>query len=187
MHHNAETNRGFTLIELLMTLSVSLILLSISLPSMGTLLSSSESRGARQDLWTALNVARAGAVTSHHRSVICPSSNGNSCTGGLRWDGGWIVFVDNNENNLRDANDTLVSVGNPLQRGVVITSTVGRDKVGFRTDGSSAGDNVTLTICDRRGAASASSLVVSNPGRIRSGVPTAAAAAATCALIGSGS
>ena len=187
MHRNAETNRGFTLIELLMTLSISLILLSISLPSMGTLLSSTESRGARQDLWTALNVARAGAVTSHRRNVICPSTDRSICTGGLRWDAGWIVFIDNNENNLRDADDKVISIGNPLQRGVVITSTVGREKAGFRTDGSSAGDNVTLTICDRRGAANATSLVVSNPGRIRSGVPTPAAAAATCALISRGS
>lgn len=187
MHRNAKTNSGFTLIELLMTLSISLILLSISLPSVGTLLSSTESRGARQDLWTALNVARSGAVTSRRRNVICPSTNGSTCTGGLRWDAGWIVFIDNNENNARDADDKLVSVGNPLQRGVVITSTVGRDKVGFRTDGSSAGDNVTLTICDRRGAASASSLVVSNPGRIRSGLPTAQSASETCALIAHGS
>lgn len=187
MHANAQTNRGFTLIELMLTLSISVILLSVSLPSMGSLLSSTGSRGARQDLWTALNVARAGAVTGNRRNVICPSTDRSTCTGGLRWDAGWIVFIDSNENNLRDGDDKLVSVGNPVPAGVVITSTVGRDKVGFRSDGSSAGNNVTLTLCDRRGISKASSLVVSNPGRVRSGVPTAAAAAATCALVGAGS
>lgn len=186
MNRNAERNRGFTLIELMMTLSISLILMSLGLPSMGTLLSSSEAKSARQELMTALNFARAGAVTSRRRNVICPSSDQSRCTGGLRWDRGWIVFVDANENGLRDANELLISVGNAVQRGVVISSTVGRDKVSFRSDGSSAGNNVTFTICDRRGSANATSLVISNPGRIRSGVPSAASATQTCALVGTG-
>lgn len=186
MQRHARRQHGFTLIELMMTIVIATILLTLGLPSMGSLVSSSESRAARQELWTALNVARAGAVTSHRRHVICPSTDQTSCSGGLRWDHGWIVFIDNNENGVRDGNDAIVSVGNAVRQGVVIASTVGRDRVGFRTDGSSAGNNATFTICDRRGTRNATSLVVSNPGRIRSGTPTSASAAQTCALLASG-
>ncbi len=186
MQRQARRQQGFTLIELMMTIAITTILLALGLPSMSSLVSASESRAARQELWTALNVARAGAVTSHRRHVICPSTDHDTCSGGLRWDHGWIVFLDNNENGLRDGNDEVVSVGNAVRQGVVISTTVGRDRVGFRTDGSSAGNNATFTICDRRGTSNATSLVVSNPGRIRSGTPTSASAAQTCALLVSG-
>ena len=186
MHRQARHQHGFTLIELMMTIVIAAILLALGLPSMGSLVSSSESRAARQELWTALNVARAGAVTGNRRHVICPSTDHANCSGGLRWDHGWIVFVDNNENGMRDGNDQVVSIANAVRNGVVLSSTVGRARVSFRTDGSSAGNNASFTICDRRGISNATSLVVSNPGRIRSGTPTSASAAQTCALLAGG-
>ena len=186
MQRQTHNPLGFTLIELMMTIAIATILLTLGLPSVGSMVSSSESRTARQQLWTALNVARAGAVTGNRRHVICPSTDHANCSGGLRWDNGWIIFVDNNENGRRDGIEAVISVGNPARQGVVIASTVGRDQVGFRTDGSSAGSNATFTICDRRGVSTATSLVVSNPGRIRSGTPTTASAAQTCALLSSG-
>ena len=43
---------------------------------------------------------------------------------------------------------------------------------------SAPGSNVTFTVCDARGADKATSLVINNAGRVRSGKPTPAAAAA---------
>ena len=43
-----------------------------------------------------------------------------------------------------------------------------------------AGSNVTFTLCDGRGASHARTLVLSNAGRLRHGVPSAAGIAATC-------
>lgn len=175
--------RGFTLIELLMSLALVTILLSISLPSMGTLLSSTQARTSKQDLFVALSAARATAVQGRSATMVCPSADGSACTGGLRWDGGWIAFTDGNGNGERDGSEELIGQSGPLQRNVVITSTAGRDRIGFRGDGSATGNNVTFTLCDKRGAGAASSIVVNNPGRIRSGQATADAAAATCALL----
>lgn len=176
-------SHGFTLIELLMTLAIVVILMCLSLPSMATLLSSTQARASSQDLATALNAARTSAVNGNGKTVVCPSSNQRDCTGGLRWDGGWIAFNDRNDNGSRDADEPLIAAASALLRGVAIASTVGRDHVTFRPDGSSAGSNVTFTICDKRGSAAATSIVINNPGRIRSGRPTAEAAAATCALL----
>lgn len=178
-----HASQGFTLIELMMTIAIAVIVLCTSLPSMGNLIGSSEARSAKQSLISAINSARANAIHAGRRTIACPSANQVDCTGGLRWDGGWIVFIDHNGNDRRDANEALLMVANNLPRDVVITSTAGRERISFRADGSSAGSNVTLTICDRRGSASASSVVVNNPGRVRSGVATAQAAAQTCALL----
>ena len=57
-------------------------------------------------------------------------------------------------------------------------STAGRTRVHYRPDGTSAGSNVTLTVCDRRGRDEATALVINNAGRVRSGKPTESAALA---------
>jgi len=62
--------------------------------------------------------------------------------------------------------------------GHTILSTAGRVRVTYRPDGSSAGSNVSMTVCDQRGADQATSIVINNAGRVRNGVPTPAAAAA---------
>jgi type IV fimbrial biogenesis protein FimT len=45
-------------------------------------------------------------------------------------------------------------------------------------NGGNAGSNVTFTLCDGRGADQATTLVLANNGRLRSGTPTADAAQA---------
>jgi type IV fimbrial biogenesis protein FimT len=46
----------------------------------------------------------------------------------------------------------------------------------FQPTGGNSGSNATFTLCDGRGAASATALVLSNGGRMRAGRPSAAAA-----------
>jgi len=48
----------------------------------------------------------------------------------------------------------------------------------FQPNGGNAGSNITFTLCDGRGAAQATTLVLANDGRMRAGTPTPAAAAA---------
>lgn len=178
-----HASTGFTLIEMLMSLTIIVILMCVSLPSMATLLGSNQGRSAKQELVSSITSARAHAIHTGRRTVACPSTNQTGCTGGLRWDRGWIVFFDSNGNDKRDADEALIFVANTVRDDVVITSTAGRERISFRADGSSAGSNVTLTVCDRRGSASASSVVLNNPGRVRTGAATAQAAAQTCALL----
>lgn len=184
MIRNRTASFGFTLIELLMTMAIVAILLSISLPSMATLFGSTQARAASQDLASALNTARATALQRGSNSVACPSVDQLACSGGTRWDQGWIVFGDRDGNSERSADEALIAATGALNKGVAIASTSGRDRVTFRADGSSIGSNVTITLCDRRGASAAASIVINNPGRIRRGTPTAAAAVETCALLG---
>jgi type IV fimbrial biogenesis protein FimT len=170
--------RGFTLIELLMTLAVFAILTACAMPAFGSLVSSTGARASRSNLITALNTARILAASKTAHVVVCPSADGRYCGHTTEWQHGWLIFVDTDHDDMRDDGEDLLAVGGKQPEGVAILSTAGRTHVDYRPDGSATGSNVTFTVCDRRGAGDASALVINNAGRVRSGEPTAAAAAA---------
>ena len=169
---------GFTLIELMLSLAVFAILAAAAVPALGSLIESTESRTARSALITALNTARIFAASKTATVVACPSADREYCGHTTEWQRGWIVFMDADGDGLRDAAEDLIEVTQAQPDGVAITSTAGRTRVIYRPDGSSAGSNVTFTICDRRGPAHATGLVINNAGRVRHGTPTPAAALA---------
>ncbi len=174
---------GITLIEVLMTLVILATLIGIALPSFGNIGQSTGSRSARSVLAVSLNQARSSAVMGGHEVVACPSSDQFNCTGGTRWHQGWILFADRNQNQSRDGDETVLAVNQQQPRGVAIVSTSGRRYVRYRADGTSRGSNLTLTVCDRRGPEHASTLIINNAGRVRTGSANAANAASACAAI----
>jgi type IV fimbrial biogenesis protein FimT len=177
---------GFTLIELLCCLAVISVLCAVSLPALGGLVPDGQSRSARNALIASLHFARSAASARAGEVVLCPSRDGQHCTGEPWWQHGWIVFADRDGNGRRDDDEPLLDVVQ-AQPGLAIASSAGRVHVSYRADGSAAGTNLTLTFCDRRGPRAAASVVVNNAGRPRQGTPTAAQAAAACAgLAGSG-
>ncbi len=172
--------RGITLIELIFTIAIGSILCAVSLPALGGLMQSGQSRSAHNALVAALNLARSTAASRQSGVSVCPSSDGATCNNAIWWQHGWIVFADANHDGVRTPNEALIHVGQ-MQDGVAIASTAGRRHVIYRGDGTSAGSNLTITFCDHRGPASADSVVISNAGRIRSGKAAPAQAAAACA------
>ncbi|MBS0556761.1 MAG: GspH/FimT family pseudopilin [Proteobacteria bacterium] len=176
----SERVRGITLIELIFTIAIACVLCAVSLPALGGLLRSGQSRSAHNALVAALNLARSTAAARQGDVSICPSRDGATCDNAIWWQHGWIVFADANHDGARDAGEELIHV-DPVQTGIAIASSAGRRHVVYRGDGSSAGSNLTITFCDDRGAASADTVVISNSGRIRSGKATPAQAAAACA------
>jgi type IV fimbrial biogenesis protein FimT len=176
----SEKSRGFTLIELIFVIAIAAILCAISLPALGSLMQSSQSRSAYNQLLTALNLARSAAVARGNEVVLCPSADQSHCDESLWWQHGWIAFQDSDRNGKRNGNEPLLAVAQALP-GVAVASSAGREHVTYRTDGSATGTNLTFTLCDRRGADSASTIVVSNSGRPRQGPATKAQAIAACA------
>ena len=178
MHTTTRHPRGFTLIELLMTLAILAILTACAAPAFGNLISSTGARASRSNLIAALNTARILAASKTAHVVVCPSADGRYCGHTTEWQHGWLIFIDADRDDARDDGEALLAVGEKQPEGVAILSTAGRTHVDYRPDGSAAGSNVTFTVCDRRGAGDATALVINNAGRVRSGEPTPAAAAA---------
>ncbi|HST27478.1 MAG TPA: GspH/FimT family pseudopilin [Rudaea sp.] len=181
MHQpSSKSVRGITLIELIFTIAIGSILCAVSLPALGSLMRSGQSRSAHNALVAALNLARSTAVSRQSDVSICPSADGATCDNAIWWQRGWIVFADANRDGVRSEGEAIIHVGQ-MHDGMAIASTAGRRHVTYRGDGTSAGSNLTFTFCDRRGPASADTVVISNAGRIRSGKATVSQAAAACA------
>jgi type IV fimbrial biogenesis protein FimT len=171
---------GFTLIELLIVIAVIGVLFGIALPSYNSFMEASRAGAAKTALLNSLvrSVNRA-TVTGRH-VVLCPSTDGENCTGAPDWSGGWIAFVDRNGNRSRDADEAVLLHEGPPAGKVRLRSTVGRTRIVIQPNGGNAGSNVTFTLCDGRGPARAETFVMSNAGRFRYGTPSEKAIADTC-------
>jgi type IV fimbrial biogenesis protein FimT len=173
---------GITLIESIFSVAILATLTSLSLPSFASLIHSSEGRSARDALSTSLNLARIAAASRHGEIAVCPSADQIHCDDSERWQGGWIVFQDLDHDGKRSEKETILQLSQ-ARKNVAILSTAGRKHVTFRDDGSATGTNLTFTLCDKRGAAQATTLIINNAGRMRQGKPTDAQAASACAGI----
>ena len=171
---------GFTLIELVVGAGIALALLLVATAAIGGGLEAARAGGARTDLLGSLALAasRAGITGTH--AVVCPSSDGATCSGSVDWSPGWIVFLDIDQDGAAEAGERQLQRVPPLPGQVRLRTSTGRTRVTFQGNGGNAGSNVTFTLCDGRGPAKARSLVISNSGRLRDAPAGAAAAALTC-------
>lgn len=176
--------RGATLLELLFTLGIVVAGLCAALPWFGDILAAAPLRSGVQQWMTTLATARSSAVSSGGVVIACPSV-ADRCRDTSWWQHGWIVFLDGNHNAQRDAAEPILLRGGALD-GVQVASSSGRQRIRYQPDGSSGGSNVSLTFCDRRGPASARTIVINNAGRARSGRATAQQAQLACDARGAG-
>jgi type IV fimbrial biogenesis protein FimT len=170
---------GFTLLEALVAVTIAAVLLAIALPAFSSALAAARSGSAQAALAaTVLDSVRHAGLTGVE-VVACPTAAGNGCADSWDWTGGWIVFADLDGDRVHDAHETLVRRESTLGDHVRLRSTPGRRRLVFQPSGGNAGSNVTFTLCDARGPARATSLVISNAGRLRA-VPARASAASDC-------
>jgi type IV fimbrial biogenesis protein FimT len=175
-----ESQRGLTLIELLLALAAGTVLCTVALPSLTGGLEASRGASARLALLESLGAAANRAALSGTRSVLCPSTDGASCSDTPDWSGGWLVFLDSNANREREGGEPLILGKGPLPGKVHLRSTTGRTRIVFQANGGNAGSNATFTLCDGRGPEKARSLILSNTGGLRDGNPTPENLALTC-------
>ncbi|MEM9531806.1 MAG: GspH/FimT family pseudopilin [Pseudomonadota bacterium] len=161
----SASDRGFSLIELLVSLTLLAILISTGVPAVGDLLARQEVLAAHSRLFTHLNLARTVAITEGRQTVLCPSTDGERCSGGTQWQTGWVAFVDGNRNRTLDAGERRLRVGR-LPEGISVTSSRARRAIRYLPSGASPGSNLTFTVCHEREVAPRA-IVLSNVGRAR--------------------
>ncbi|HSY95700.1 MAG TPA: GspH/FimT family pseudopilin [Steroidobacteraceae bacterium] len=163
-------DHGFTLIELLMTIVVAGILLGIAMPAFRSFVLNDRDIGQINSLVSSLNYARSEAVkvASPTGITVCPSTDGQTCSGGTAWAGGWVVVDTNNADCGGAACPPLQSV--PALVGSNTVTPVGATTgITFSSSGLVAGPpgtTLTIRVCDTRGAAFARDVEVNATGRV---------------------
>ncbi len=96
-----KKNSGFTLIEIMVTLIIVGILAVVGLPSLSSFTSSGNLVSSSNELVSAIHITRSQAIKLNRKVTICVSSDGANCLlGSNKWQKGWIVFVDANDDRL---------------------------------------------------------------------------------------
>ena len=97
--------QGITLIEVLVGITIVAILTSVATPSFTALLSVNRLATQANEILGALTISRSEAIRLNKRVVFCRSDDGTSCAaGGGNWQG-WLVFADNNGNDMPAAGE----------------------------------------------------------------------------------
>jgi type IV fimbrial biogenesis protein FimT len=162
---NPPAHRGYTLYELIMTLTLVGLVLTLGLPSFGSLVADKRLRVETDALFHAVHLARKSSIVRRHVVSLCPSVDGQSCNPGYDWSDGWIMFanvdrddppqIDENENILRrhSVDGSVQILAN--RQGFTLRSTQLR------------ATNGTFVVCHRAARARPRALVVSYTGRPR--------------------
>ena len=149
---------GFTLLELLTTVSVVAIILSMGVPSMTSLVRSNRIVAYTNDFVSSVHTARAEAVNNVVQVTVCKSDDQATCNNTASWNDGWIVFVDNDEDEIRDLGgtpETLIRAREALEGANTLQSAAFDDWIAFRPNGlaiGSTGNAGTFSLCNEAGA-----------------------------------
>ena len=92
-------HRGFTLLEQLITLVIIALLMTIGVPSFSAQLHNTRLKTTTQSLLEAVVFTRTQAVSTNKRATLKPQN---------KWEDGWEVFIDSNNNGVRDNDEKLL-------------------------------------------------------------------------------
>jgi len=135
-----KPTRGFSLPELLIVTAIAAILLGVAAPNLAALLRAQQLRAASNDLFGAVNLARAQAIARNEGVRLVPRD-----AAGADWAQGWTVFADRDGDGLPGAGDDILAVHEALPAGVgaafAFTSPAAPYYIAYNGAGRSCGNN----------------------------------------------
>lgn len=158
--------QGVTLLEMLITIAILAILISVVAPSIQSILIKNRITADINTLSAAAQQARFSAVNEQQNVLLCPTSNYTQCVS--NWRNAKMVFVDQNGNQQRDADEPLIASSDSLNQHNEIYGITGA--ITFDDQGAIS-TNATITICpDTNDANYASALLLTLYGRISAAI-----------------
>lgn len=170
---NAQ-QRGFTLVETMVTLSLAAASLTAGVPMLKGMSDSMRLKSVSEGYFHSLMLGRSEAIKRNARVVLCKSADANTCTTQGRWEQGWLVFHDANNNAKLDAGETVLARQEALPRGVrlsgnqPVASYVSYTSLGNAATTGGGFQAGTFTLCNQSaGKADAREIVIASSGRPR--------------------
>lgn len=155
----AMDGRGFTLVEMLVALALLAVLATAAAPGLRDFLRDCRRTAAVNGLVHAVHTARRLAGLTGLRVELCPTRDGQECSGQLLWDDDLLLRP-------AAASDLPPRILPAPARAPVLAIRANRSAIAF-TPLRPAATTATLTVCDGRGASSALAVIVSRSGRPR--------------------
>jgi type IV fimbrial biogenesis protein FimT len=159
-----QKQRGMSVLELMISIGLAALLLGLAVPSMGKLMANQRISAATNEMIAHLQYARLQAVMRNLNVVACPSADQQRCAGN-RWDRGWMVFTDADDNGQPDGSSDILRVVGADDRARIDSG--GRHRLRFQPSGGAYGTNLTLRVCAVATPVDGRAVIVSNPGRVR--------------------
>lgn len=167
--------KGFTLIELIVTLLVLAILFLVALPNLSGFVAQSRLDSVKNKLISSIALARSEAIKRGVPIAICrkdadpaQTCNGNAVTGSKDWSNGWMIFLDE-DNNQTAASAEILKVYGEIDDASTIQFSLGDvivfDNLGL-LDTASTGDE-EFAIGDSGDSTIGAGLSIRPTGRIR--------------------
>ena len=163
--------RAFTLIETLVAIAIVALLLVAAGPAFQDWLGAYELANHAKHLAESMMRARTDAIRTGHRVSLCKSPDQVQCADAGSWDGGFLVFVDENQDGRIDRGEPILGIDGHAPRGITITANrplddyVSYTSLGHARMLNGALQMGTFTVC-RRGQR-AMHVVLANSGRVR--------------------
>ena len=134
---------GFTLIEMMVTIAIAVVLLTLGVPSMKSMIERNAIANQVNAFIGSVITARSEAIKRNAPVVVCRSDNAEtssspSCaSSGTDWKGGWIVFLDRDDDKKFDASkgDVLLRVQGNFSNSGGIEQKTPLKKLQFRNTG----------------------------------------------------
>jgi len=162
-----KRQNGFTLLELIITLAV-IAILSVTLSSVSaSFISSNKVSAAVNKIASDMSYARTEAISRNQNVELCKTLDGITCSRTNQWEKGWMIFVDENRNRRREANEERLK-HQPAVGTVNITyrGTGSSHYIRFRSDGAT-GVNGTFAFCADSIGDNKKALILFRTGRLR--------------------
>lgn len=130
---------GLTLLETLVVMALIGVLVSLAAPALSALHQQHKLQAQAEDLLGSLVLARSEALRRQQRVTMCVRASDSACAIDPRWQQGWMVFVDANDNAWLDPGESLIELHPPLPTSfrTAVTST-DPDYFSYNAEGRSA-------------------------------------------------
>ncbi len=160
-------NCGFTLVELMVTVAVMVIVSTVAIPSFADLIERNRIRTTRDLVIQSLHQAQENAVATTSPAFVCPTIDGNSCTGDWASATGLLAYLSRvvPNNGFTPTEEQLLNRLTFNGRQIIVNNDSANSFIRFASNGLVI--NSQITFCGRRSSVRDLRINVNRTGKVQ--------------------